>query len=146
SEVGVVLLFKTTVGTTGEYYSSVQLSDIKNSDSSKVTVSNFLEIYFQSPVSISSEDIQFNKWDNTYSSDVTLTKVSDQLFNVAVKITAKESLAFTIDADNDIVIGFNSASGDPDLSTALEPFLDTIELTVDAEPDIYGTVEMTSVA
>ncbi|WPM84060.1 hypothetical protein QNH14_13475 [Apirhabdus apintestini] len=55
---------------------------------------------------------------------------------------AKDNNPFTIEMTDSLAIGFNSATGDPDLSSILDEYLKTMVITADGEPDITGYVNI----
>lgn len=128
----------------GQYYASLHLTDIKQDNGNPVKVENYLEVSFLSPVPVKKDDIQFTKWDPTFNIVINPhTEISKKEYQIDFVISADNKQAFTIEKDNNIVIGLNSPSGAPDLSKDLSHYTGSIAITADTHPDVDGSVDIT---
>lgn len=130
----------------GQYYTSMKISNMKESDGNKIVVSKYLYVSFLSPVIISDKDIMVGKWDQPYIVHIdSCKKIFENHYDVELRISTKDITSFTINEADNIVIQLNSPSGNPDLNNIKE-YMDNVSIEHDHLPHIGGTVKIVAAA
>lgn len=131
-------------GSPTPYYARVIITDIQNSDNSAVDIEHYFTCFLNSPVNISQDDVttEFLHQGREFEFDINSEQISETLYDVTISVKAKDNNPFTIEMTDSLAIGFNSATGDPDLSSILDEYLKTMVITADGEPDITGYVNI----